>query len=202
MTSSLGLADVRAALIETVASPAEEVDGRAAAVAAVLHEGRAGVELLFIRRARRRGDPWSGHMAWPGGKREPNDGAMIECAIRETCEEVGLDLAADGELLGRLSVVRFQGTGAKGLRAIVPYVFCVARLPDLRPSAEVQETVWIPLTYFTGWATRRPWVWAARWLPQVPPAYRYEGRLVWGLTQWMLADLIARLAAGRKSLPE
>ena len=53
-------------------------------------------EVLFIKRAGRAGDRWSGHTALPGGKRDPQDVDDLAAAIRETKEEVGLDLTAKG----------------------------------------------------------------------------------------------------------
>ena len=49
-------------------------------------------EILFIKRAGRAGDRWSGHTALPGGRRDPLDADDRAAAIRETMEEVGLDL--------------------------------------------------------------------------------------------------------------
>ncbi len=194
------LADIRAALRHTLPPRDDEVDGRAAAVAAVFRERDGELELLFIRRSRRRGDPWSGHMAWPGGKREAGDATMLACAVRETREEVDLDLALHGELIGSLETLRFGSTRRTGLRAVFAFVFAVTGAPGLRPSDEVQEAVWIPFAYFVEWKSRRPWKALAAWLPAVPPAFRYERRLIWGLTQWLLADLLARLAA-RRAIP-
>lgn len=204
------LADVRVALRDAPAAGTEgrrvalsaghDRGGRVAAVAAVLRERGGEVELLFIRRAKRRGDPWSGHMAWPGGKREGCDADLLACAVRETREEIGLDLEASAQLLGGLTPWHGGGKGPKGLRGVVPFVFALTRDVDLRPGDEVQETIWIPLSYFTEWSARRPWRWVARWLPRVPLAYRYDGRVIWGLTLWMLADLLQRLAAGPQPL--
>lgn len=175
-----------------------------AAVAAILRERAGELELLFIRRAKRRGDPWSGHMAWPGGKREAGDSTLLACAVRETREEIGLDLERDAEWVGTVRGWRHEGAAPRRLHAIFPFVFVLpgdgsdgGRPPMLRRQGdEVQEIVWIPLSYFTTWRSRAPWKWVARWLPRVPPAFRYEGRLVWGLTQWMLTDLLGRLDRG------
>jgi 8-oxo-dGTP pyrophosphatase MutT (NUDIX family) len=52
-------------------------------------------EVLFIKRASRAGDRWTGHVALPGGKREPKDKDDKTAAIRETSEEIGLDLGPD-----------------------------------------------------------------------------------------------------------
>jgi len=190
------LDEIRAALRGKLDAAEEGPEGPAAAVAAVLREGAGGVELLFIRRAKRRGDPWSGHMAWPGGRREPSDETMVACAVRETREELGLDLDRDAELIGSLRPLRFSSSRFTRLRAVFAYVFALNGAPVLRPGDEVQEAVWIPLAYFGAWSSRRPWVWLAKWLPPVPPAFRFEGRVIWGLTQSMLGDLLARIAVG------
>jgi 8-oxo-dGTP pyrophosphatase MutT (NUDIX family) len=76
-------------------------DTRLAAVAAVLRVVEGTVELLFIKRSEHEGDPWSGHMAFPGGRHEPHDASLEATACRETMEELSLDLSR-GRLLGRL----------------------------------------------------------------------------------------------------
>jgi 8-oxo-dGTP pyrophosphatase MutT (NUDIX family) len=192
------MAGIRRCLRDTLPRLADDdpvEEGRVAAVAAILRERNGDVELLFIRRATHRGDPWSGHMAWPGGKREPADPNRLGCAIRETREEIGIDLSEAGEPIGRLRGWQREGTdGVHRLRAVSAFVFVLTEDVEPRPGLEVQEVVWIPLRYFTSWKSRRPWTWVARWLPPVPPAFRYEGHLVWGLTQWMLSDLLHRVA--------
>lgn len=52
-------------------------------------------EVLFMKRAARTGDRWTGHIALPGGKREPGDLDDRDASIREAGEEVGLDLKAE-----------------------------------------------------------------------------------------------------------
>ncbi|PQE09068.1 NUDIX family hydrolase protein [Rutstroemia sp. NJR-2017a BVV2] len=52
-------------------------------------------ELLFIKRAAREGDRWTSHVALPGGKKDPSDSNDREVAIRETSEEVGLELRGE-----------------------------------------------------------------------------------------------------------
>lgn len=79
-------------------------DGRSkAAVAMVLRQGECGVELLFIQRAQHENDPWSGNIAFPGGKAMAGEG-LRQAAERETAEEIGLDLA-EALYLGRMPEV-------------------------------------------------------------------------------------------------
>ena len=72
-----------------------------ASVAMILHQAADDVEILFIQRAAHDLDPWSGHIAFPGGKLEGNERAC-QAARRETLEEIGIDLD-QGHYLGRLS---------------------------------------------------------------------------------------------------
>ena len=65
---------------------------------------RGHPEILFIKRAARTGDRWTGHVALPGGKRDPGDADDSDTSRREAEEEVGLDLGTDHCLLvGKLS---------------------------------------------------------------------------------------------------
>src|SRR5215510_10047679 len=78
---------------------------RSAAVAAVLRQGSRGPEVLLIKRAEHERDPWSGHMALPGGRRSPEDVNLIATAFRETEEEIAVPLARVGHYLGALDEV-------------------------------------------------------------------------------------------------
>jgi 8-oxo-dGTP pyrophosphatase MutT (NUDIX family) len=125
-----------------------------AAVAAVFRplgletDGLAGadIELLFIQRATRAGDPWSGQMAFPGGRRDPIDPSLQATAMRETVEEVGLDLAP-ARYLGSLG--RQDGGRATNRRIVVSaHAYWLAGpRPELQPNHEVAATVWVPLRH-------------------------------------------------------
>ena len=99
---------------------------REAAVAMILLQGESSFEMMFILRARKEGDPWSGQMALPGGHREPQDVTLAETAARETWEETGLDLAEHGEFLGGLTGVRANPRSGIDLM-VVPQVFELRR---------------------------------------------------------------------------
>ena len=80
-------------------------------------------ELLFIQRARRDGDPWSGDMAFPGGRLEPGDTSSRHIAMRETLEETGLDLFRQGEYQARLSDLLTRHHSRWSPMVVTPHVF-------------------------------------------------------------------------------
>ncbi|MBX3204804.1 MAG: CoA pyrophosphatase [Labilithrix sp.] len=121
-------------------------EGPRAAVAAILRElpGADSADLFFIRRADHPTDPWSGHIAFPGGRRDPGDASLLETAIRETREEVGIDLSA-GRLLGRLPDVPAFMRSNGGL-VVTPFVFALSGDVPVVPNVEVATTLWVPVT--------------------------------------------------------
>lgn len=116
---------------------------RQAAVAMVLTDGKPGADVLFIERARATGDPWSGHMAFPGGRVDPGDPSGQHAAERETLEEVGLSLAG-AELLGRLDDKKGNPRTHPEL-VISAFVYHTPAPGELAINSEVQDAFWFPL---------------------------------------------------------
>lgn len=154
-----------------------------AAVALVLAPGEDGLELAFIERAERTGDRWSGHMAFPGGRRDPGDPDLARTAARETAEEVGLELP---DPIGRLADQR--GRSSRGLVAAFVYALDEPHLLTARPE-EVAAADWISLRWLfdPANATRK------RWLAIPFPGIEHRGRVIWGLTHRFLGDLGDRI---------
>ncbi len=146
MSSVVSLDSIRSALARYEPNRVSTVDKRQAAVAVVLRPRTAEPELLVIERARRAGDPWSGHMAFPGGRVDASDADARCAAERETLEEVGLPLD-DAEYLGRLDDMEGRpGGGPPGL-VISAFVYCHAQPRPLVPNHEVREALWIPFAW-------------------------------------------------------
>ena len=114
-----------------------------AAVALVMTGDPDDPDFLFIERAEREGDPWSGHMAFPGGRVEESDDSVHETAIRETWEEVGLDLSS-AESLGRLDDQGGRRAGARRSIRIASFVFRHENPGPLELNYEVQDAMWVP----------------------------------------------------------
>jgi 8-oxo-dGTP pyrophosphatase MutT (NUDIX family) len=117
---------------------------RRAAVAMLLRDAAPAPEVLFIERASHPGDPWSGHMAFPGGRIDPGDPDPRAAAERETLEEVGLALAA-AEPLGRLDDLNGRHAGGADTMLISGFVYRVENGLPLAPNHEVREAFWFPL---------------------------------------------------------
>src|SRR6185295_16502872 len=118
-----------------------------AAVAMLLEPRADDVHLFFIHRAEFAGDPWSGHMGFPGGRKDPGDPNVMATVIREVLEEVGIDLGRDGRLLAPLDEIQGVARGRQLPLVISPFVFAVEQAWEPRPNHEVQGTLRVPLSY-------------------------------------------------------
>ena len=159
-------------------------------VAVILSPGH---EILFIRRAERAGDPWSGHIGLPGGRREASDGDLLDTARRETREEIGVELPA-GALLGALDDLE-PSTPSMPPLLIRPFVFGLDPRPAAGVSDEVADSFWIPLDSLH--AVRASTTVVLRGKPLEVPCFRVpglpDGLVVWGLTYRILNGLLPLL---------
>jgi 8-oxo-dGTP pyrophosphatase MutT (NUDIX family) len=151
-----------------------------AAVVLMLRPTGSGLEFLAIKRVEHERDPWSGHMALPGGRREPEDGDLWATAVRETWEEVRIELGRRGRLLGQLDDV-YPRTRRIPAIAITPFVVAVDSKVVASCSSEVERAVWVPLRVVVEEEHRGTLVLDA--LPEREfPTIEYGGHVIWGLT--------------------
>ena len=155
-----------------------------AAVALIVCEPREGpCKILFIERAIREADPWSGHMAFPGGRWDPGDVDLRSTAVRETREEVGVAL---GDPIGRLDDVQgSRGPRRQGL-VVSPFVFEIQEPPVLRSSPEVQSALWIPVPHLLDPESSVRHRLEGQGVAGTFPAVRFERYTIWGLTYRIL----------------
>jgi 8-oxo-dGTP pyrophosphatase MutT (NUDIX family) len=173
----------------------EERDGVSrAAVAAIMRDRGEGAELLLIQRTEHPEDPWSGHMAFPGGRVDDGDDGPVAAAMRETLEELALDLEAEGELIGRLSDVPAVGRGRPLPLVIEPYLFQIHGDPAFVPNHEVADALWVPMSFLTDRSNRSKMDWQRGGADVKLPCYLYEGHLIWGLTFGMVDELVELVA--------
>lgn len=154
---------------------------REAAVSLVLRPGDE-TELLLVRRAERTGDPWSGHMAFPGGTRRPEDADLIATAFRETEEEAGVPLHSIGTLLGALDPVA-PATPRLPPILIAPFVVAVpSGTPAIADQNEIVAAHWIPLAFLRDERNADELLLDMDDVRRSFPSVRYGEHLIWGLT--------------------
>ncbi|HEY4157851.1 MAG TPA: CoA pyrophosphatase [Polyangiaceae bacterium] len=169
------------------ASASSSQANRTAAVSVVIHEADAALSILLIERAQRATDPWSGHMALPGGHYEPHDVDLRATAERETREEVGLDLTLV-DLLGSLPERPPAHTTELSIQ---PFVYWLFTRPELRLNHEVSAAIWVPLAPLARGEHRAEYVFKDK----IFPAWDIDGRIVWGFTYRVLAELLSALSS-------
>ncbi|HET7457308.1 MAG TPA: CoA pyrophosphatase [Gemmatimonadaceae bacterium] len=182
-----------------------DVTPRRAAVAVVLRVRPGGgsadaedacgtLDLLLIKRADYEGDPWSGHVALPGGRHEPADATLEETAVRETSEELTLDLARDGVLLGTLDEI-YPRTPSLPPILIRPYVFAVEGEVTLQPSHEVAAAFWMPVARLRDPSCADDATVVVRGEERRVASFRHGEHVIWGLTERILRQLVGLLGA-------
>lgn len=154
------------------------------------------LELLLIERTEREGDPWSGHMALPGGRWEDQDADLLATALRETEEETGIVVAPE-QVLGALDELGPRASRRRFNLLIAPFVAMVPMEVEPSPAPrEVETALWVPLTHLDSDEA------VDEVLIQLEdeefrlPAINYDDYIIWGLTHRILTGFmdIARAA--------
>ncbi len=184
------LAAYEPTLVEVPGGPAMQ-----AAVALILHEAPGGdPELLYIERAQVEHDPWSGQMAFPGGRQESRDADLQATAARETLEETGIRLS---QPIGRID----DTTGGKAPDwqiVVSTFAYELAERPRLRLNREVSSAVWVPLSWILNPESAAQYRFERAGFHGSYPAFRYRRYTVWGLTYRILERFVGILG---RSLP-
>jgi 8-oxo-dGTP pyrophosphatase MutT (NUDIX family) len=173
---------------------AEAVSGRAA-VALILRDGAAGIEILLIRRAEHPQDPWSGQMAFPGGRAEPGED-LEATAIRETAEEIGIDIGTGAERLGILDEVRAMARLRPVSLTILPFVFRLRGPVEPVLGPEVRSLHWLPFDDLLAAERRSVLDYVDQGATLQFPCLRVEDIVIWGLTYRMLVGFQERALSG------
>lgn len=174
---------------------AHEADGipsrnatRRAAVAMILRPSSEGLETLFLKRAEHPLDPWSGHMAFPGGHQDESDESLEHTARRETHEETGLILEPE-KRIGRLHDIsggRLRSTGM----SVSPFVFEHHGPHDLQLSDEIAEAVWVPLAFLANPKNVTPYYYPPDPMKRPFPSFQFEKYTIWGMTYRMVGNFL------------
>jgi len=180
-------ARLRQALAARPAALAERDEPfKEAAVALVLRPAADDLELLLMRRAAREGDPWSGQIGLPGGRFDVSDASLEHTALRETFEEVGVDLRRDGAVLGQLDELRPR-TPVLPPIIVRPFVCALHGEANIVTNHEVAELRWVRLGLLFHPETRVRTSVRVRDIQMKVDAYQLGDFTVWGMTERILA---------------
>lgn len=167
---------------------------RWAAIALVLRPSDIGEpELLMIKRAEFEDDPWSGHIACPGGRMDPADQDLMRTAIRETWEETGIDIEQHGRILGTLDDMSPRTPRLPPI-VIRPFVAAVRPGVEIVDSPEVAEAFWVPLDALrerAAWGTGLVHIHGVG--EREVDVFRHGDYTVWGLTHRALMQFLQYL---------
>ena len=184
-------------LIQRLASrsPAEIADptSRRAAVAILIQLGENGEpEIFFIQRAVYEGDPWSGQIAFPGGREERDDADLAATASRETFEETSIDLAEGSELIGVLDDLHPRTVRLPAV-VVRPFVYLVAGERPTYLSDEVADCFWVPLSVLLDRTVWKDATVQAGGTEMSRFGFHHRGHVVWGMTERILSGLLGLL---------
>ena len=162
-----------------------------AAVAALIRiAANNSAELLFIKRAVLERDPWSGHVAFPGGRYDVGDGSLAETAIRETREELLMDIARYGRIIGRLDDLAPRSPALPPI-IVRPFVAVVpASLSFILSTREVADAFWVPISQLRSAEAQTEYQLSREGVEARFPAYRVGPLVVWGLTERIVSQLL------------
>lgn len=149
------------------------------------------MQMLFIERSKREGDPWSGHIAFPGGQEEKADRSLRDTAMRETREEIGVDLTS-AEILGQLDDV----TGTTLPVTVAGFVFNTPHPGELKLNHEVRDAFWIDLASLADPGRRRNYQFNTPGAARTVPAIDLLGPgrpLLWGITYRFVGQFLGLL---------
>lgn len=175
-------------------TPAEALryaDSKLAAVAALIRIADSErAELLFIKRAVLERDPWSGHVAFPGGRQDAGDASLAETAMRETREELSMDIARYGKIIGRLDDLAPRSPALPPI-IVRPFVAVVpATLSFILSTREVADAFWVPISQLRSAAAQTEYHLTRDGVDARFPAFGFGAHVVWGLTERIVSQLL------------
>ncbi|UCG75913.1 MAG: CoA pyrophosphatase [Gemmatimonadota bacterium] len=165
-----------------------------AAVILLLRPSDDGAEALFVVRAEHPTDPWSGHVALPGGRMDPGDPDLVHTALRELREETGLRLKRP-DIVGRLDELHPTSRHIPRI-AITPFVGWQSRGGTVRRTVEIDGHFWAPLAELRAPSRRSSLVLEREGDSFRFPTIEYAGYTVWGLTYSIVRNFLDLIAVG------
>jgi 8-oxo-dGTP pyrophosphatase MutT (NUDIX family) len=142
--------------------------------------------VLLVKRNVQRDDPWSGHYAFPGGRREERDATIYHTCIREVKEETGIGLEPGS--LHQTCEPALAGRNVKAPILVQPYVFRMReRPPVIIEEREISRYTWLSTAALKNRARHQ--VIEVR-SAMVKPVFPMDDYFIWGFTYSLLCRLL------------
>ena len=164
------------------------------AVLVMISECGSDFGIWFIKRTEHKDDPFSGHVAFPGGKKKESDATLLDTAAREVGEELGFDAWEEGEILGEMDFFRPLTPSVRSY-AVKPFISVVQSEPEFISNREVSEIFRIPVSHLLDAKNRTVRKRRRAGMLIDDHVFRYRGHIIWGLTGRILSDFLERTAA-------
>ena len=163
----------------------------ASAVLVMLCERGGDYGIWFIKRTEYRDDAFSGHVAFPGGKKKQSDATLVDTALREAGEELGFDSTKEAEILGEMDFVR-PHTPSVRRYAVKPFVAMIDGEVEFVPNYEVSEFFCVPVSHLVNPKNRD--VRKRKRDGKVIDDYvfAYRNHIIWGLTGRILDEFFRK----------
>jgi 8-oxo-dGTP pyrophosphatase MutT (NUDIX family) len=164
-----------------------------AAVLMLLRPEGNSLEALLVKRKVSEGDPWSGHMAFPGGRSSKTDSSIEETVTREAFEETGIRAGEDYEIIGTLDQVVPGNISIK----VTPFVaFAIKDVSVRIDGNEIVEYFWIPIAFFANKGNSSTYKLLRFGKSYEVPSFAYMGKhIVWGMTLRIIENFIEKLGS-------
>ena len=161
------------------------------AVLLMLRERDGDFLVWFIRRTEHAGDPFSGHVAFPGGKKKDEDETFADTVTREVSEELGFDAARDAEILGEMDFIRPLTPSVRHY-AVKPFVAALGSETEFSPNYEVAECFGVPVSHLLDEKNRDVRKRNRGGVAVDDYVFVYRNHIIWGLTGRILHEFLAR----------
>lgn len=170
-----------------------DTEKRFSSVLMILKEINNELGIYFIRRAEFPNDKFSGHIAFPGGKRKKTDINPLATAARETFEEIGVDINTKGEIIGKLDIVN-PFTPEVSHFLVCPFVALMHENTEFTMNYEVDEIFWVPISHLYNGLNQDIRYRNRNGVELKDYIFRYKNYIIWGLTGRILNQFFCLLS--------
>ncbi len=154
----------------------------------------ATADVLLMKRTTNPNDRWSGQVSLPGGREQGDDSSLVATAIRETYEEVAVNLETHARYVGALDALHARNRDGLAGLSVTPFVFVATQSLVPKTSAEAESVFWLPLRQVASGELSGFMDYEYLGETIKLPTWTLGEHVVWGMTHKMLSSLLTLLS--------